>query len=506
MASVAMRPRMCLHETERLTYVPQADKQNSPSYLTERTAAAAATAVITALSNLKDDGTPRRSLDTAGSLEPNSKRVKIGKAVKSHNGGIVIEQPAPIDNLPYEIRQHIVNYFEDDCYTLLTLPLVSKVWYVTLMHGKQAEEDWHKRCMRIDPDLKRKKVCLTTWHANFIYLLHDRCMNCFRHTSSKDSQKNIGQFLLYGLTFLRLCKHCQSGRYPMHTSLTYITVAQAKEKWKDYEAVLSKVLRFTVQTNHWQTCILDAAIDQAMILRRREDDRFKVLIPNGPSEHAEMLQKAIAYSRDGMVPKCGKLDSAVTILRKADALEESHYVAIVNLFTAMNKLFSAREIFFQQHGIKVESAMPTLEQCAHTRGLGCKRWIDALATSEVEPEVYLQAVLAVKLLQEQAVLQMHYAKMERSRTTKITQKEYRDLGHDWSYHGHLCTTIDCDNDATAYCAGVQCSRHCLGPCLLHGKPYPVALVMSTNTEGEHGADSDVSETLQDDQIDENGTG
>lgn len=194
------------------------------------------------------------------------------------------------------------------------------------------------------------------------------------------------------------------------------------------------------------------------------------------------------------------------ILRKAEALEESHYVAIVDLFTAMNNLFSAREIFFQQHCIKVESAIPPLEQCAHMGGLGCKRWIDALAANEVEPDVYLQAVLAAKLQQEQAVLQMHIAKMERLRATKTTQKEYRDLGHDWTYHGHLCTATDCDDIASANCAGVKCSQHCQGPCLLHGKPYPVALVMSANTEEEHRADMEVSETLQDDQIGENGTG
>lgn len=141
------------------------------------------------------------------------------------------------------------------------------------MHGKQAEEDWHKRCRRIAPDLKRKKVGLTTWHANFIHLLHDRCMNCLEYASSTYSQ-NIGRFLLYGFTFLKLCRDCQGGGYPVHTSLTPITVAQAKEKRKDYEAVLGKVPRFTVVTDpfrqEWLTCILEAAIDQAMILAERK--------------------------------------------------------------------------------------------------------------------------------------------------------------------------------------------------------------------------------------------
>lgn len=171
-----------------------------------RKAAVAADAAIASLSS--ESGDADSTPDPP--FQPKSKRAKfdLSGAVAISDNAVIIQQPATIDSLPYEIRRQILSYFDDDQYTVLNLMLVSKVWYVTLRHRKQAELDFRNRCNRMGA--KRKSAGCRTWHATWIDLLHKKCVRCYTPTGF-----NIGSYLLYGFKFLMSYEICRLRSGPM---------------------------------------------------------------------------------------------------------------------------------------------------------------------------------------------------------------------------------------------------------------------------------------------------
>lgn len=433
----------------------------------------AATAAISALSGLNDDGTRSQSGSGDGSSQPRSKRVKTGSAVAVVKGSITIENPAPIDNLPYEIRQLIISCFEDDVYTLLNLLLVSKVWYVTLMHGRQAEEDWHKRCLRMAPHLKRKKAGLKTWHTNFIDLLHNNCMGC--HHNYGDYA--VGAYLLYGFTFLKICHQCWQVSEPL---MKYITEEQAEARCGEVsDVILRHVPRLPYGWNpdnprFWSLAhMLEAAVDQAVIRRQKEDQLFANLTSNCPSEQYSTLQLAIAHCRDEQLPRCSALNEAVKGLREAESPESTHFDTILTIFESLINVVSARDAFLAEHDIEEESARPTFGDC-FDRNSSDETWIDALVLKKTDVQQYLQAVLQSKKLLDEAELAHRLCYLEDLQMEKQAEQGERER-REWPYEEQYCIFSDCDTIATSCCSHICCGSHCPGPCIRHDKPYPVPL-------------------------------
>lgn len=120
-----------------------------------------------------------------------------------------VKKRSRLDMLPCELQQLIITSLDDDPYTLLNLPFVSKKWHNLLTTGKRATEEWERRCRKLGAKRKSPLATRSTWYSTFVELASRRCAYCLAHTSC-----NVGHLLVYGFKYVALCEECQVKNQP----------------------------------------------------------------------------------------------------------------------------------------------------------------------------------------------------------------------------------------------------------------------------------------------------
>lgn len=394
------------------------------------------------------------------------------------DGSVTIPKPAPIDRLPYELRQLVISYLDDDAYTLLNLTLVSKVWYVTLTNGKQAEEDWHRRCKRMDA--KRKSLRCPTWYLTFIDLLHKRCILCF-HSRQLFA---LEPFMPYGFKFLKLCEQCPSSnkdgpmsRIPIGAMKTsdpkladHLSVACGFWVYDCYSFMRYYIPRLNATATH----MLQVTVDQAKVRFDKEENVWRTLVETCPLvEKKTVLAAAIAHVREKTAPSCQALDEATKTLRETVLPQLEQYSPVIRFFELMQAVLAARDEFFEEHKIDTEKAYPELRTLTHLEEGVSKPWLEAIVLGRKTKEDYLDVVLQHKKEREEEAERRRLARLEILRYQKELDEVARHFG---PYVHSLCIMVDCPERASRYCSQVKCRRHCIGPCLRHEKPFPCAFL------------------------------
>lgn len=144
--------------------------------------------------------------------------------------------------LPAELRREIIDYFDTDPFTLLSLMQVNKHWHATLTVGEKADEAWKRRCLKMGA--KQKSPKCKTWQETCMKLIRKKCAMCFKTTSAK-----LGLLLEKGPRWIVVCEPCQlkPGPYQVITgrqAMDYLNMEKATLK------ILPGKMR-CITENHW---------------------------------------------------------------------------------------------------------------------------------------------------------------------------------------------------------------------------------------------------------------
>lgn len=127
---------------------------------------------------------------------------KRARALPIATGLVDIRKPAPIDQLPTEIRHIIIDYLEYEVHSILCLSVVSKIWYLTLASGKEGETRWHRKCLR-QMKVKRRSAGCPTWFQTFVHQMNRRCSSCFDISFEEPPSHLYNQW-----PSIRVCEQC----------------------------------------------------------------------------------------------------------------------------------------------------------------------------------------------------------------------------------------------------------------------------------------------------------
>lgn len=361
-------------------------------------ALAASAAIASSLDNTFHDEDEDTSTtffeDDSHSIHPKSKKSKAKKrklAIAFRNDGVIISDPAPIDRLPYELRREILQHL--DAYSLLNMLLVSKIWYLTLMQSQQAERDWENLCRRMGA--KKKSPGQLTWHANFMNLLHKRCVYCF-----EPSTQALGQSLLYGFRYLVVCDECEYflGPFSVHTLpclaekhglnledlQTVPITSSTRQKVKFVPRTLRDPWLSHKDLSH---CATDAAVCQ---LKLSLEKLQPMLLANCPSNR-DLFQQACDHSAKHIYPVSVRLNRAIATLRLKPDRDDDDYFKVIGHYQAMVEiLYALRKAFNDRRMRLLETVTPSLDSVWSS--LLKKTWIDALALGDTTLEKYIRAV------------------------------------------------------------------------------------------------------------------
>lgn len=460
-----------------------------PRALTGRSAAVVADAAINALSSNEIENDTSRA---DASFQGRNKRAKVkpSSVVAVSQSSILIEQPAPIDRLPYEIRRQIISYIEDDTYTILNLMLVSRVWYVTLRNGDQAELDFQRRCHNMGA--KRKSSGRPTWHATWIDLLHKKCAYCYATTKF-----NIGNHLLYGFKYLMICESCFHARGPleainidqfreMTSTMPYLNLAQLPIFLPDFHPSRrppSDPWEMLYRSSQEEPHVLKAAIAQKLCQRAQEFVKIEKFIDDYTSdpETRRLLRGACIHSRNKVEPRCSLLDKLVQDVLEDNGSEKKSFVKIEEVYGRIQNIPSLLEDMVHEHNIDRLAMWPRLKDtCASTDIPSSVSWLEAIAGGDVQLDQYFKAVLEHKEMLAKAAEEHRQRELESLQREKSRNEEVQMSG-DWAQNP-LCMATACPYLAENYCSQVCCIRCCAGPCILHGKTVNLAYLQSKGAD------------------------
>lgn len=356
------------------------------------------------ITSLEAGGHSPQTTVAAQTSQSSNKRPKKASRVTPGGLGSASSPPvAPINKLPYEIRQLIISYLDDDAFTLLHLLLVSKVWYTTLTRGKQAEEAWARRCQRMG--VKNKCQGQKTWHRSFVELLHRRCVYCF----ARRPKHEAGVWLLYGFKFLKLCNACCSFDRPGPMQLVYTQDLESKHP--DLSQLLSALpynhppvpgiyVIKPYSELHMEFATLRTTVHQVKIHLERESAIFEEVIRRcQPKSKRSAVRAAIAYVRGEGNLECKPLMEAVSVLRHSEATTPTHYSIVITLFENLRNVFDTMLTFFEEHDIDLSAYSPEITSIrAICQGAKSENesYIDAMVTGDLSVADYLQTVLQNK--------------------------------------------------------------------------------------------------------------
>lgn len=367
--------------------------------------------------------------------------------------------------------------------------LVSKVWYVTLRHGKQAELDFKKRCAEMGA--KRKSSGCPTWHATWIDLLHKRC-----HTCHEPASLHIGRNLLHGFTFLMSCFSCLRQAGPLQAIYYHENLPIFKElpPYLQIEHVPMFCTRgygqrpppphwFTWQcpdryTLHSCPYVLKAAISQKLLLRAQEDDQIQKLIDKhfSDSDSRQLVIEACTYSRKVEQPSCSLLNGLVKALLEDDGIGDEHFLQITEVYRRIREIPSLLKKVMLDNDIVAEHAWPRLESTYPGSDSVPKPWLEAIAAGEVAIDAFFSALLNHKEEQVKAEEESRLKKIKEAQQLKTLQEKLRQSG-DWAIRP-LCVGTACLERAEKYCSQICCKNCCTGPCILHGKTVSLAYLQT----------------------------
>lgn len=353
--------------------------------------------------SLETGGDDPQTTIAAQTSQSSNKRPKKASRVTPGGLGSASSPPvAPINKLPYEIRQLIISYLDDDAFTLLHLLLVSKVWYTTLTRGKQAEEAWARRCQRMG--VKNKCQGQKTWRGSYVELLHRRCVCCF----ARRPKHEAGSWFLYGFTFLRLCHACLSLEFERSGPMQLIYLQDLANKHPDLQQPLIALPNlcpaipfvWTVTLEKKGFAALRTTFHQAHIHAEKESAVYEDLVRQcRPRNKKTILRAAFAHVAKSEPPKCEPLEQAVSILRHARPPTPAQYADVVTLFEALRSVVTATRVFFEEHDVDPSKYSPDFTS-VRTTGEDAKpanqTFIDAMVTGDLPVADYLQTVLQNK--------------------------------------------------------------------------------------------------------------
>jgi len=375
-----------------------------------------------------------------------AKKQQHDLAVAHDHGGVLIEKPAPIDNLPYEIRRNIILYL--DPYSVLNMLLVSKSFYLTLRQSSQAEKDWERLCKATGA--KRKSPGKMTWHANFLHLLHKHCVICLESTNEE-----VGQLLLYGFKNFVACKKCQSLHGPMHLdtptklALKYgLTLEHLQTIPRcSYRGSRKPVYRNHTLQDPWiartdQVYVLDAAVCQ---LKLHVTKMEPILLRDCPFDQ-ELLSKALEHSEIPHDLNCVVLNRAVATLRLTPSPLETHYMTVISLYQAFQTILDSLRDFEAQGGTEMSGSVPKLDSvwCS----LANVNWIDALVLGKTTFDKYVEAV-----------------RQEKAKRDELLRRVREEQEAEYERFNRICG--QCDGLAAKECVYSRCARCCPGDCYRH---------------------------------------
>ena len=305
---------------------------------------------------------------------------------------ILIKKPAPIDVLPVELRLKIISYLDQEPYTLLNILLLSRIWYLTLMHGPHAEQAWKRRCELFGAENESPNC---NWHQTFIQLLHDNCISCFRRGTI-----DIGRYLLHGFTFIKACRSCWDEPGDIYMVKTRKALKHQQLHKADLEKcptgyyIRETLMQRRQYEEHYASSgrchgrqaqpppayILNIAVNQLSL--KLEDGRLhaiQVMADAGLDEAAYF--EALLHSQECQAPKYKVLEEKITEVKKAKRPTQAHFAAVIEAYKTVKSLVREIEEAFAKSALEEDRKVPCHSHLTEIAGsclLWSVCWLDAL--------------------------------------------------------------------------------------------------------------------------------
>lgn len=254
----------------------------------------------------------------------------------------------PFDTLPGEIKLLIINYINDDTYTLLNLLLVSKAWNAVLMRGESADNAWEGRFRTISnrKSFKKRK----TWHSRYVKLLHGRCIVCFMKIESggDKAEESVGLLLLRGFKWIKVCLNCQSKPGPMRITTALTLARKYNLTYEELENVPRCSRSCKRYNDNWpptlyqahreacdrKVCMLDAAVAQLKLDLLKKEASIIALCPFEKS----IFTSALSHSRANHCPSSRVLNEALAEILLCDNPTKEQYEAVKRYYTGLQRI------------------------------------------------------------------------------------------------------------------------------------------------------------------------
>lgn len=355
----------------------------------------------------------------------------------------------------------IVEYLDDDPYTVLNLLLVSRIWYLTLTFGKSAEDHWKRRC-NVIASQKRKTAGCKTWKETFFHMLHRRCIHCYSVT-----KKSIGHLLLVGYKFLKACNRCM-GRHGFGP----LSIVSQEDALEEYDITQYQLDRLPYRYEDEEAAeayfaydlswreekpkeeYLRAAIHQLICRMGARDLLIEGITSCVGKEDEAYLQMAFSWASSTNVKllPCPTLFKLVKTYRSCGSEgKEDCKKALVDL---MKHVCDAMLQIETELDELEEFTWPDPELSDVVLCEGSKiYWIDAIANKKLTPEDYIDAYRKLKAKREEE---------EEKELERAAEREERELDR-------LCgcgarNAIDCSYGLCYHC----CKTSYRGECPRHG--------------------------------------
>lgn len=320
----------------------------------------------------------------------------------------------------------ILSYIDNDPFTILNLMLVSKVWYLTFTCGRNAEDNWMRRCHAM-AGITRKVGQCKTWRESYIKLLHGRCIHCFKPTSPVNNS-HIGRLLFEGYTFIVTCSECS--RQVCAGPLVAISEETAMKDYKVKKDQLQKLrhqsptwnylrgnggskryLRAAVEQLAWRNMAREALLQKITSCASETDDGayLKMAIDLASKPSARLLPCPTVLARL-VVKHIPYMDDDDGSLRERIVEVMRHICAV--LLEIGDQLASNE---------KSSLLYPRLEDRVTLEDIKMN-WIDAFMEEKVTAKDYVDACRAVELKHEQEE-EMKLKRQEEEKKEKLRRQE-----------------------------------------------------------------------------------
>jgi hypothetical protein len=122
----------------------------------------------------------------------------------------VPDRQSRFSSLPKEIKYVFLSYLDKDPYSIYSLSMVSRSWYLVLNQDSSTDVDWQRRCSVMGA--QRHSPHCKTWRETFIRQIHKRCLVCL-----KISDAAFGHLLRGQPDWMTVCSTCQMEPGPWQT-------------------------------------------------------------------------------------------------------------------------------------------------------------------------------------------------------------------------------------------------------------------------------------------------